>query len=155
MAGNSGSNDGGTVDGCARGDLAGIGVPVGTVATASTSLAADSGPDKAIDGDTTTRWNAGTFTGWITLTFPAPVAISGVRLHVHASPETTESYVVTSSSSTTAIGSQTADVTPQPGVVLPDILVTPGTYSSITITVDGGTSWVAIDAIWLLPFACP
>ncbi len=127
---------------------------MGTVATASTSLAADATPDKAIDGDTTTRWNAGTSTGWITLTFPTPVAISGVRLHVHGVPETAETYTVTGPSSTTAIGFQMADVPPQPGVVLPDILVTPGSYSSITITVDGGAAWVAIDAIWILPFAC-
>jgi hypothetical protein len=142
------------VNGCVSGDLAGIGVPVGTVATASTFLAADATADKAIDGDTTTRWNAGDFTGWITLTFPAPVAFSGLRLHVHGSPETTESYTVTSSSSATALASATADVTPQPGLVLPDILVPAGSYSDITITVDGGAAWVAIDAIWLLPFAC-
>jgi hypothetical protein len=142
------------VDGCVSGDLAGTGVPAGTIATASASSAADATPDKAIDGDITTRWNAGDYTGWITLTFPAPVAISGIRLHVHASPETTESYTVTSSSSTTPIGSATGDVTPQPGLVLPDIFVPPGSYSDITITVNGGASWVAIDAIWLLPFAC-
>ena len=120
---------------------------MGTVATASASLSADATPDKAIDGDITTRWNAGTFTGWITLTFPAPVAISGLRLHVHASPETTESYTVTSSSSATPIGSATADVLPQPGIVLPDILIPPASYSDITITVNGGSSWVTIDAI--------
>jgi len=153
-AGNAGHSDGAVVDGCVSGDLAGTGVPAGTIATASAFSAADATADKAIDGDTTTRWNAGDHTGWITLTFPAPVAISGLRLHVHASPETTESYTVTSSSSTTAIGSATADVTLQPGLVLPDIFVPPGSYSDITITVNGGASWVAIDAIWLLPFAC-
>ena len=153
-AGNSGNHDGGMVDGCASGDLPGIGVPVGTVATASSSLSSDATPDKAIDGDTTTRWNSGTYVSSITLTFPAPVAISGVRLHVHASPEATESYTVTSSSSAATLGSWTADVTPQPGLVLPDILVPPGSYSNLTISVNGGISWVAIDAIWLLPFAC-
>jgi len=149
----SGTDDGG-VDGCASGDLAGIGVPAGTVATASGYTVTGFTPDKAIDGDTTTRWNAGTNTGWIMLTFPAPVAMSAVRIHAHALPDSIETYIVTQGSSTTAIGSEMVDVPPAPGIVLPDIQVTPGSYSSITITVSGAVAWVNIYEIWLLPFAC-
>jgi hypothetical protein len=146
--------DGGGVDGCASGDLAGIGVPAGTVATASGYTMTGFTADKAIDGDTTTRWNAGTITGWITLTFPAPVAISAVRLHAHAVPDSIETYTITQGSSPTAIGSEMVDVPPAPGIVLPDIQVTPGSYSSITISVSGTVAWVNIYEIWLLPFAC-
>jgi len=137
-------------------DLPGTGVPAGTIATASNTLAVGYGPGKAIDGDITTAWNAGGYTGWIKLVFPAPVMIAAIRIHDEALPETDETYTVTTDTSATPIGTATLPVMLSPGSVLPDIQVTPGFYSSITVTIDGGDSWVGADEIWLLSApACP
>jgi hypothetical protein len=142
--------------GCQGVDLPGIGVPDGTVATASTSLDSTHGPAAAIDGDLTTDWTPGTETGWITLTFPSPVMISAVRIHSDALPETSEMFSVSTSTSTVPLGSATYSVPLWPGSVLPDIQVTPGMYSNITLTINGGASWASVIQLWLLAApACP
>lgn len=140
------------------GDLPGVGVPAGTIATASDVLTVDTTAypaDLAIDGSLATQWNSGTVNGWITLTFAAPVAISGIRLHADAQPVTDQTFTITADGSPTPIGTGTTSVMLTPGAVLPDIPVTPGSYSSITITVDSGESFVGLDEIWLLPSSCP
>ncbi len=146
-------------------DLIGSGVPAGTVATTSGSYSSPDGPDGAIvtygpdlaiDGDPTTAWSSGSFNAWITLTFPTPVTIAAIRLHVDALPVTNEIYTVSTSTSTTPLGAATRTVTQWPGSVVPDIQITPGLYSDITLTVNGGASWVGIDELWLLAApACP
>jgi hypothetical protein len=135
--------------GCQGVDLSGVGVPAGTVATASSSLSTN-GPGLAIDGDVNTAWNAGGFTGSITLTFPSATMIAAIRIHGEALPVTPETYTVTTSTSTTPIGSATYEVMMSPGSVLPDIEVTPGSYLDITVTINGNTSWVGADEIWVL-----
>jgi hypothetical protein len=163
-AGAAGSGAAGSVDagthatdaGCQGVDLSGSGVPAGTVATASSFGDSSDAPAGAIDGDLTTQWSTGTFNGWITLTFPTPVMISAIRIHAEALPETNEIYTVATNTSTSPLGSANLPVTLSPGSVLPDIQVTPGMYSNITITVDAGASWVGVDEIWLLSSpACP
>jgi hypothetical protein len=142
--------------GCQGVDLPGIGVPAGTIATASTSLDSTHGPAAAIDGDPTTDWTPGTETGWITLTFPSPVMISAVRIHSDALPETSEMFSVSTSTSTVPLGAATYSVPLWPGSVLPDIQVTPGLYSNITLTINGGASWASVIQLWLLAApACP
>jgi hypothetical protein len=149
-------------------DLIGSGVPTGTVATASSSYSDTSadgsiidggmtyGPGLAVDGDPATAWNSGDFTGSITLTFPTPIPIAAIRLHVEALPVTEEIYTVSTSTSTTPLGTATRTVTLWPGSVVPDIQITPGTYSDITLTLNGGDSWAGIDELWLLAApACP
>ncbi|HEY4395671.1 MAG TPA: hypothetical protein VGP64_16485 [Polyangia bacterium] len=171
-AAGSGQTDAGAVDagthptdaGCQGVDLPGRGVPVGTVATADNSLVVDGGPSygpsNTIDGDLTTEWVAPTSTAQpgasLTLTFPAPVMISAIRIHADALPEVVEVYSLTTSAGTVPIGSASLPVPRAPGAVLPDIQVTPGLYSNITLSVQSEPSWVGIDEIWLLAApACP
>jgi hypothetical protein len=157
--------------GCQGVDLLGdSGVPVGTVATASSSYSSTVygpdgavvdggityGPERTIDGDLTTGWTAPTNAAWITLTFPAPVMIAAIRLHADALPVTLETYTVSTSASTTPLATATRMVTLWPGSVLPDIGIPPGMYSDITLTVDGMNSWVGMGEIYLLSApACP
>jgi hypothetical protein len=167
-AAGSGQTDAGAVDagthptdaGCQGVALPGSGVPAGTVATASGTLSVDGGltygPSNVIDGDTTTEWIAPSSTAWLTLTFPAPVMISAIRIHADALPESVELYTLSTSVSTVVLGSAMLPVKKAPGGVLPDIQVTPGTYSNITLAVNAGGSWVGINEIWLLAApACP
>ena len=145
-----------TDGGCQGVDLTGIGVPAGTVATASSFLDSSNVPGGAIDGDLNLQWGAGTNTGWLTLTFPAPTMVSAVRIHANALPVTNEIYSISTSTSTVPLGGGTFAVPAWPGSVLPDIQITPGLYSNLTITVNGGASWVGINELWLLAApACP
>jgi hypothetical protein len=155
--GGSGDSDAGADAGptCQGADLSGIGVPAGTVATADVSFDPAHGPGLAADGDLTTQWNAGQGTGSITFTFPTPIMISSLRIHADALPVTDETYTVTAGTSTSPIGVATRTVPLSPGGALPDIQVTPGVYSSITIAVDAGSSWVGIDEIWIIASGCP
>ena len=130
------------------------------MATASNTLSIDGGmtypASNVIDGDLTTEYISGTNNAWITLTFPAPVMISAIRLHADALPETVEIYSLSTSTSTVPLGRASLPVKMAPGGVLPDIQVTPGLYSNITISIDGGASWVGVDEVWLLAApACP
>ena len=149
--------------GCQGVDLPGIGVPAGTVVTASSTLTSIYGPDasivdagftytadRVIDGDVTTEWISGAYGAWITLTFPAPTMVSAIRIHADALPVTSEIYSVSTSTLAAPLGSATYPVPLSPGSVLPDIQITPGMYSNLTLTVAGGASWVGIDEIWLL-----
>jgi len=132
-------------------------VPAGTVATASNFYDNNNAPGLAIDGNLMNEWGSGTYSAWITLTFPAPVKISAIRIHADALPVTTEMYTVSTSTSTTPLGSATVFITSTPpGTLLPDIQIPPAMYSNITLTVNGGASWVGINEIWLLAApACP
>jgi hypothetical protein len=69
----------------------------------------------------------------------------------------TEMFTLSTSTSTTPLGSATAFITSTPpGTLLPDIMIPPGMYSNITLTVNAGASWVGINEIWLLAApACP
>jgi hypothetical protein len=135
--------------------LSGIGVPAGTVATADVFANDANAPGLAIDGDLTTQWNAGQTTGALTLTFPTPIMISSIRIHSDALPVGDETYTVTEGSNPSPIGVATRTVPLSPGAPLPDIQVTPGVYGSITVSVDGGQSWVGIDEIWVIASGCP
>jgi hypothetical protein len=82
--------------------------------------------------------------------------ISAVRIHADALPATNEIFTLSTSSSTTPIGSATVLIERAPGTLLPDIQVPPALYSDITLTVNAGASWVGVNEIWLLPTpACP
>jgi hypothetical protein len=141
-------------DVCEEGVISGVGVPPGTVATASTSRSGDT-PDHAIDGTLTTQWNAAMPTGWIEFAFSQPTTIGAVRIRAHALPASSETYTVTTGDGTTTLGSVTAQVDTNPnGTVLPDITIPIAAYSTIRITGDGGASWLAVDEIWLLAAPC-
>ena len=141
---------------CSSLPLGGIGIPAGTVATASASYAPSCTPDLAIDGVMDTGWNSGVFSGWLTLQFPKPTAITAVHIVAGSNPTTNETYTITSDSQAT-IGAGTRQVVsgPATGSMLDPITVTPGTYSSITITINGGASWVAILELSLINDECP
>ena len=136
--------------GCQGVDLTGIGVPSGTVATASNTLDSANPPGGAIDGDLDVQWGSGTYAGWLKLTFPTPTMVSAVRIHASALPVTGEMYSISTSTSTLPLGSATFELPEWPGRVLPDIQITPGLYSDLTITVNGGASYVGINEVWLL-----
>jgi hypothetical protein len=139
---------------CSTADLGGIGIPDGTQATASASYQQGSAIS-AIDGNLDTAWSSGSYSGWLRLDFPDPVAMIGVHLAVNAAPAASEKYVFTGSGSSTPIGSATRSVKTGVTVILDPIFVTSASYSSLTITVDGGQSWVSIAEVALLTSACP
>jgi hypothetical protein len=148
----SGTSDGG----CLSWALGGIGVPPGTLASASTTYSNDV-PALAIDGELTTDWNATDYTAWLSLQFPTPQTINGIRLAANSSPPTSEIYTVTSAgSSPTTIGSGTEVINGNSGYTIePAISVTPGTYAAIIINVNGAGSWVAVNEVSLLTSECP
>ena len=136
--------------GCQGVALPGSGVPAGTVVTASASLDSAHGPSAAVDQDFATDWTPGTSIGWITFTFPTPIMISAVRIQSDAYPANNEIFTVSTSASTATLGSATYSVPLWPGSVLPDIQITPGLYSNITVSINAGASWASIIELWFL-----
>jgi hypothetical protein len=167
-SGAGGSSDSGSSGdaGCLSWALGGIGVPAGTIVTASTTYQSDVA-SLAIDGVLATEWWASTWTGWLALQFPSPQAITGIRMAALAGPSmgsttATEAYTVTLAGSSTTIGSATETVGGTgPYTIEPAIPVTPGTYSGITINVNAGdpnlgvSTSVGINEVSLLTTACP
>jgi len=135
---------------CRPAPLGGIGVPVGTTIVGASDPSAPA--SRAIDGDLSTAWNAGGPTGSLTLHFPAPVALTGVRLAAGADPATEESYAI--AVGTSALGQATLAV-PSSSAVLPPIDVAPGSYAGLTLTVNGGASWASVSEISILTAECP
>ncbi len=145
--------------GCSISDagLGGIGVPAGTVATAS-GYYSTATPNLAIDGNIATGWNAGGYTGWIELTFPAPVTLDGIQLAVAPSPTATETFTVTGveGSTSLSIGAWTETIEGNIGpVIVPPMLFAAGAYDAIRIDINGGASWVAANEISILTPSCP
>jgi hypothetical protein len=145
-------------NGCSISDagLGGIGVPTGTVATASGDYSTAT-PNLAIDGNIATGWNAGGYTGWIELTFPTPLAVDGLRLAVAPSPTATETFTVTGFKGTASlsIGSWTETIEGNIGpVIVPPMLFAVGSYDAIRIDINGGASWVAANEISILTPSC-
>jgi hypothetical protein len=135
--------------------LGGIGVPAGTVATASGSYLTQT-PEGVITG---TGWNAGAFSGWIELTFAAPVTLDGIQLVAGADPTATETYTLTGFQGSTSVSlgswTDTVEGNCQCAPLLPPMLFAAGSYDAIQIAVNGGASWVAINQISLLTSSCP
>lgn len=141
--------------GCLTWALGGIGVPTGTVGTASATYSTDVASN-AIDGNLATDWNAPSNMASLTLAFPKPQAITGIRMATTSSPATMEAYTVTPSGSSTSIGSATEMVNGNPTPTIePVISVTPGKYAGITISVNGEASWVVINEVSLVTTDCP
>ncbi len=136
--------------GCQGVDLPGSGVPAGTVVTASASKDSAHSPSAAVDQDFDTDWSPGTSIGWITFTFPTPIMISAVRIHSDALPANNEIFTLSTSASTATLGSATYSVPEWPGSVLPDVSITPGLYSNITVSINAGASWASIIEVWFL-----
>jgi hypothetical protein len=110
----------------------------------------------AIDGVMSTAWNSGGFSGWLQLHFPKPTAITAIHILADAKPTTNEIYTITTDFQR-PIGTATRLVLADTlsGMMLDPIPVTPGTYSDITITVNGGASWVQIFDLSLINDECP
>ena len=143
--------------GCPQNDagLGGILVPNGTTATATGSYQANT-PDLVIDGNPGTYWNAGGYTGSITVTFPSALLLSGVRFITVASPSATETYTIygITGGNPTMIGSQQLAVPAGASLAAP-ISVTQGTYDAIRIDVSSSGSWAALAEISILTPQCP
>ena len=118
--------------------------------TASASKDSAHSPGAAVDQDFDTDWSPGSSVGWITFTFPTPIMISAVRIHSDALPANNEIFTISTSASTATLGSATYSVPEWPGSVLPDVAITPGTYSNITVSINAGASWASIIEVWFL-----
>lgn len=142
--------------GCSQLDagMGGIGIPANSTATGGSYQS--NTPDKAIDGDLGTYWNAGGYAGSITITFPSPQTFSGIRIASVASPGSSESYTITGYQNNTPqmIGAATVQVPAGVSIVAP-ISVTPGAYDQIRIDVTAGSSWAAMAEVSLLTQYCP
>jgi hypothetical protein len=141
--------------GCAQdAALGGIRMPAGSNASATTSY--QSTAAMAIDGDEGTYWNAGDFTGSITVMFASPQTFDGVKLFVSALPATSETYTVfgiqDEQTSQLAQSTQTAN---EGGGALATIAVPNAAYDGIRVDVQGNASWVAINEIALATTYCP
>ncbi len=141
--------------GCAQdAELGGMGMPAGSNASATTSY--QSTAAMAIDGDEGTYWNAGDFTGSITVMFASPQTFDGVKLFVSALPATSETYTVfgiqDQQTSQLALSTQTAN---EGGGALATIAVPNAAYDGIRVDVQGNASWVAINEIALATTYCP
>ncbi len=143
--------------GCSTSDagLGGIGVPNGTTASASSSWSTST-PDKSIDNDLGTGWNAGGYSGSLRITFPAPQALNGVRFASAASPASSETYTIYGyqNSVPAMIGSATLNV-PNGIAVLAPINVMVGNYDEIRIDVAAQSSWASIVEVSVLTPNCP
>ncbi len=142
---------------CRNWTLGGIGIPAGTVPSANASYGSTL-PIHAIDGDLSTGWNSGSYSGWLRLEFPSPIYLTGVRILAGANPSTSETYTISADLLTSPIGSATRTVyvdAGTTGTILDPIAVTPGTYTSLTLTISGGSSWVAVNELSILTPACP
>jgi hypothetical protein len=143
--------------GCRNWTLGGIGVPAGTVPSANASYGSTL-PIHAIDGDLSTGWNSGSYSGWLRLEFPSPTYLTGVRILAGASPSSSETYTISADLLTSPIGGATRTVYADAGTtgtILDPIAVTPGTYTSLTLTISGGLSWVAVNELSILTPTCP
>jgi hypothetical protein len=142
--------------GCSQLDagMGGIGIPANSTATGGSYQS--STPDKAIDGDLGTYWNAGGYMGGITITFPSAQTFSGIRIASVASPGSGETYTITGYQNNTSQTIGTASVQVPAGVsIVAPISVTPGAYDQIRIDVSAGSSWAAIAEVSLLTQYCP
>lgn len=143
--------------GCPPSDagLGGIGVPIGTTATATGSYQTNT-PNLAVDGDPSTYWNAGGFTGSLTIAFPSAIGLNGVRLIATANPAATETYTVYGivGGTPNVIGSGTRSV-PAGFALLAPIALAQGTYDGLRIDVSSQGSWAAIAEVSVLTAQCP
>jgi len=135
--------------------LGGIGAPAGTVVSANASYP-PTRPEYAIDGDLTSGWNSGSYSGSLRLELPRPMELEGINLLAFATPSTIEVFTVTvddrndlSTQVRRPVRSGTS------GSISGPISIPPGTYSSIRIDVDGRDSWVMIGEVSLLTANCP
>lgn len=135
--------------------LGGIGTPTGTTATATSSYSSNV-PSLAVDLDPGTYWNAGGTSGSLTITFPKPQLVSGVRIATIASPASSETYTIYAISGSVAsqIGTGTFNV-PQGLTINPTIAVPPGTFDGIRVDVSSSPSWSAIAEVSVVTPLCP
>jgi hypothetical protein len=142
---------------CAGGALYGGEIPLATSASASSSYE-DYKPDGVFDRDLLRGWNAGSNSGSVTLTFPAPITFQGVHIAAFASPAVDQTFTIYAKDSAKVIGSGTRRVSFPSGSTTPSILdpiaTGAGTYSGITISVSGGDSWVMIAEVTLITQLC-
>lgn len=122
--------------------------PSGTTATASGSYM--STPDVLVDGNISSVWNSGDYSGWIRLKLPKPTLFDRVRIAANALPACDHVYTVKGSTggTETAIGSATRAVTTE-HQWLPAIEVTRGTYDEVLVEVAPTASWIALGEIVL------
>lgn len=122
--------------------MQGYQVPVGTT-----------GPTEIIDGNLSTNWNSGGYSGIAQINFPKSQSISAIQLAVGSSPSTNEDYAIMGlqNGEWKQIGSSTQLVSSGVLCILSPISVTPGYYDAIKISVYGRASWVSISELTLLP----
>lgn len=133
----------------------GINVPQGTVASGTSCC--NWPPSNAIDLNTTTWWDSGGFSGSLTLTFPAPQALTSIHLVAESWPQSNETYTIFGivNNSPTQIGTSTQALPNMVPTVLKPIAVTPGNYDGIRIDVTSDQSWIGVNEVTLGTTSCP
>lgn len=132
--------------------LTGTGIPLGTTASASSSLAANP-PVSAIDGNLNTWWNSQGYSGTLTLEFTAPQYLTSFGVAATALPSTTEQYTILGQSDQgtwNTIGTDAPHVS-QHHLEYFTIAVTPGQYSAVRFVINGGSSFIGINDITVNP----
>ena len=117
--------------------------PGGSTATASGAYS--SAPGDAVDGDESTSWNAGDYTGWLDIVFPHAIYFDRIRIAATALPECIEPYTFTGylAGASTPLGSASIDV-PEGTDWVPTVPIPAGTYDELRIDVGSSASWIAI-----------
>lgn len=113
-------------------------LPAGTTPTATSAYM--SAPSDAIDRNLGTLWNSGGYTGSFKLVFPKPISFDRVRIAAMSLPDSSESYSLSASSK---IGEGTRALTGSTTWLEP-FVVTPGTYSELTIDIAMSASWITL-----------
>lgn len=129
-----------------------VAIPVGTVASASATYGTDA-PALSIDGDLQTYWLSTGYSGTLTLQFPVPMALDGVRIAAQGNPAGFERYTITPMGSSIVIGQASRAVGSSP-TVEDAIFLVHGSYGGIVIGIDMSQSWVAINEVTLVVTRC-
>lgn len=113
-------------------------------------------PNKAIDGDLTSRWSAMAKIDRLTVSFGKLITFDSLRIAPIALPATTHGYKISGLKN----GASTLLATvsrPAPEVAMwgERITFARGSYDAIVIDIDGGDSWAAIAELEIKDTSCP
>ncbi|WP_068499075.1 hypothetical protein [Paenibacillus kribbensis] len=127
-------------------EMQGSSVPTGTITITSDGSYNNKTPEKTIDQDLTTDWNAGKYNASLELRFPQSTYLNFVQLAVFAHPQATNTYTIfgLKNGNWTAISSPTSLSLSNKVTVMDPILVTEGVYDGIRIDAKSSASWISI-----------
>lgn len=133
---------GGKVEG-----MEGVSPPTGTVATASQIYNNAFAASKAIDGDLSTYWSSGSYSGTIQLVFPSAINLNFVQAAIGSTSSTRGTYTVYGLKDDKWVDiSSVGNFIPKKNsvIIMEPIAVTPGLYEGIKIDISNPSSWVGL-----------